>query len=53
MDRGAGFKDDALGDRKTLFDPDEVGQNFVGVLIAAFLFFFEAAEDQAVQGLGD
>ena len=53
MDRGAGFEDDALGDRKTLLDPDEVGQNIVGGLIAVFLFFLEAAEDQAVEGLGN
>ncbi len=48
MDRGAGFEDDPLGDGKAFFDPDEVGQDFVGVLIAIVFFFLQAAEDQAV-----
>ncbi len=53
MDRGARFEDDALGDGEAVFDADEVGQDFVGGLVAVFFFFFQAAEDQAVKGLGD
>ena len=38
--------DNALRDRKPLFDPDEVGENLVGGLIAVSFFFLEAAKDE-------
>ncbi len=52
MDRGAGFEDDPLGDGEAVFDTDKVGQDLVGGLVAIFLFFLQAAEDQAVEGSG-
>ena len=52
MDRGAGLEDDPLGDGQAVFDPDEVGEDFVGGLIAISFFLLEAAEDQAISGSG-
>ena len=49
MDRGAGFEDDPFGDGQALFDPDEVGQELVGRLIAVFFFLLEAAQDELVE----